>query len=157
MNKEKLTRVGLVTCDLRIDVPGLYQLSYLALHWRSPYYMSISFVRGRQSEFHWNHIQVNLAHWDHAQVYDTWPVLHCSRGCNEKKKIEKAGSGAGPVIWMLEHKYMYLNNYICTCAYSCHEIYNTDRGHSKYKQVWYHSSTCVYMFPIWWLKGLSMY
>ena len=35
--------------DLRIDVPGLYQLSYLALHWRSPYFVNI-FVRGRQSE-----------------------------------------------------------------------------------------------------------
>ena len=49
MNKEKLTRAGLETCDLRIDVPGLYQLSYLALHWRSPYFVNI-FVRGRQSE-----------------------------------------------------------------------------------------------------------
>ena len=46
MNKEKFTRAG-----LRIDVPGLYQLSYLALHvhWRSPYFVNI-FVRGRQSE-----------------------------------------------------------------------------------------------------------
>ena len=31
MNKEKFT------CDLRIDMPGLTQLSYLALHWQSPY------------------------------------------------------------------------------------------------------------------------
>ena len=30
-------------------MPGLYQLSYLALHWRSPYSVNI-FVRGRQSE-----------------------------------------------------------------------------------------------------------
>ena len=37
-----------------VDVPGLYQLSCLALHWRSPYFVNI-FVRGagapgRQSE-----------------------------------------------------------------------------------------------------------
>ena len=50
MNKEKLTR----TCDLRIDVPGFYQLSYLALHWRSPYFVNI-FVRGA-SQKSWNHI-----------------------------------------------------------------------------------------------------
>ena len=42
MNKEKFTRVGLEPiCDLRIDVPGLYQLSYVALHWRSPYFVNI--------------------------------------------------------------------------------------------------------------------
>ena len=46
MNKEKFTRAGL---EPAIDVPGLYQLSYLALHWRSPYFVNI-FVRGRQSE-----------------------------------------------------------------------------------------------------------
>ena len=50
MNKDKFTRAGIEpSCDLRIDVPGLYQLSYLALHWRSPYFVNI-FVRGRQSE-----------------------------------------------------------------------------------------------------------
>ena len=30
-------------------MPALYQLSYLALYWRSPYFVNI-FVRGRQSE-----------------------------------------------------------------------------------------------------------
>ena len=34
-----------IYCDLRIDVPALYQLSYLALHWRSPYFVNM-FVRG---------------------------------------------------------------------------------------------------------------
>ena len=29
------------TCGSRIEVPGLYQLSYLALHWRSPYFVNI--------------------------------------------------------------------------------------------------------------------
>ena len=51
MNKVKLTRAGLELQDLnlRIGVPGLYQLSYL--HWRSPYFVNI-FVRGggHQSE-----------------------------------------------------------------------------------------------------------
>ena len=49
MKKEKIYKSGTWTCDLRIHVPGLYQLSYLALHWRSPYFVNI-FVRGRQSE-----------------------------------------------------------------------------------------------------------
>ena len=49
MNKDKLTRAGLEPVTLRIDVPGLYQLSYLALHWQSPYFVNI-FVRRRQSE-----------------------------------------------------------------------------------------------------------
>ena len=40
MNKDKFTRAG-----LEPDVPGLYQLSYLALYWRSPYFVNI-FVRG---------------------------------------------------------------------------------------------------------------
>ena len=29
----------------QIDVPGLHELSYLALHWRSPYFVNI-LVRG---------------------------------------------------------------------------------------------------------------
>ena len=49
MNKEKFTRVRLEPATSRIDVPGLYELSYLALHWQSPYFVNI-FVRGCQSE-----------------------------------------------------------------------------------------------------------
>ena len=46
MDKQrKISESGTWTCNLRIDVPGLYQLSYLALHWRSPYFVNI-FVRG---------------------------------------------------------------------------------------------------------------
>ena len=53
------------TRDLRIDVPGLYQLSYLALHWRSPYFVNI-FVRGAPVKSH-ETIYCPLAR-DHAQV-----------------------------------------------------------------------------------------
>ena len=47
MNKEKFTRAGFEPAirDRRLDVPGLYQPSYLALYWRSPYFVNI-FVWG---------------------------------------------------------------------------------------------------------------
>ena len=47
-------------------MPGLYQLSYLALHWRPPYFVNI-FVRGRQSEVMKPYMYCPLAR-DHAQV-----------------------------------------------------------------------------------------
>ena len=47
------------TCNLRIDVPALYQLSQLhmhvALYWQSPYFVNI-FVRGGASQKSWNYI-----------------------------------------------------------------------------------------------------
>ena len=45
MNKEKFTRAGLEPATSGLTCLGLYQLSYLALHWRSPYFVNI-FVRG---------------------------------------------------------------------------------------------------------------
>ena len=49
MNKERLTRARLEPATSGLTSPGLYQLSYLALHWRSPYFVNI-FVQGCQSE-----------------------------------------------------------------------------------------------------------
>ena len=63
--QRKIDESGTWTCDLRIDVPGLYQLSYLALHWRSPlfcqYLCSGAPVRSHET------IYCPLAR-DHAQV-----------------------------------------------------------------------------------------
>ena len=47
--QRKIYSSGIWTCDLRIDVPALYQLSYLALYWQSPYFVNI-FVRGGASQ-----------------------------------------------------------------------------------------------------------
>ena len=49
MNKDKFTRAGLEPATSGLDVPGLYLLSCLALHWRSPYFVNI-FVRGGASQ-----------------------------------------------------------------------------------------------------------
>ena len=67
MNKDKIDSSRTWTCDLRIDVPGLYQLSYmyLALHGRSPYFVTI-FVRGVPVRSH-ETTYCPLAS-DHAQV-----------------------------------------------------------------------------------------
>ena len=45
MNKEQFTRARFESATSGIDVPALYQLSYLALHCRSPY-LSISLFGG---------------------------------------------------------------------------------------------------------------
>ena len=62
MNKEKFTR----TCDLRIDVPGLYQLSYLAPTLAVSLLYQYPCSGGRQSEVIKPYTAL-LAR-DHAQV-----------------------------------------------------------------------------------------
>ena len=58
LDKFGWTKTNLRERDLNLrptDWRGLYQLSYLAIHWRSPYFVNI-FVRGGASQKSWNHI-----------------------------------------------------------------------------------------------------
>ena len=58
LDKFGWTKTNLRERDLNLrptDWRGLYQLSYLAIHWRSPYFVNI-FVRGGASQKLWNHI-----------------------------------------------------------------------------------------------------
>ena len=47
--EQRIDKSEIRTNDLRINVPALHQLSYLALYWQCPYFVNI-FVRGCQSE-----------------------------------------------------------------------------------------------------------
>ena len=74
MNKDKLTRAGLEPATSGLAMPGLYQVSYLALHWRSPYCVNI-FVGGGggggASQKSWNHL-LPFSHGSRPSYDTTW-------------------------------------------------------------------------------------
>ena len=66
--KTKYVYSGIWTCDFRVDVLVLYQLSYLALRWQSSYIVII-FVQGAWVRSHWS--KAGYIARDHAPCYDT--------------------------------------------------------------------------------------